>query len=194
MKICYIDTETTGVEPGRHGLIQVALIIEIDGKVEGEYDFRMRPFPSDAIDPKALEVNKIASSDLPNLPDPKEMHRHICTLLNQYVNRFDMADKFTPAGFNVGFDLGFLRAFFLDNKNSYFGSYFNYRAVDPLPLLYWLRFAGAIDLPDYKLATVCEHFGIKLGEDAHDAMADIRATRELIQLLGKQFENWRMER
>ena len=35
------------------------------------------------------------------------------------------------------------------------------------------------DFNDHKLGTVCEQLGIEL--DAHDAMNDIRATRELVQ-------------
>ena len=34
-------------------------------------------------------------------------------------------------------------------------------------------------LADLKLTTVCAFFGIPLGDQAHDAMADIRATRTL---------------
>jgi DNA polymerase III epsilon subunit-like protein len=35
-KTLYIDTETTGTDPAKHGLIQLACIAEIDGEVAEE--------------------------------------------------------------------------------------------------------------------------------------------------------------
>jgi len=42
-------------------------------------------------------------------------------------------------------------------------------------------FQGQLSLPNYKLQTVCEHFGVQI--DAHDALSDIKATRELLQMI-----------
>ena len=102
-------------------------------------------------------------------------------MLGRYCDKYNRLDKFYMAGYNVRFDADFLKEFFLKNKDFYFGSWFNYRFIDPLPLLHWANWVKEINLPDYKLATVCRHFQIPL--QAHDAMADITATRELIYKL-----------
>jgi DNA polymerase III epsilon subunit-like protein len=47
-----------------------------------------------------------------------------------------------------------------------------------------MDYAGKIDLPDYKLSTVCAHYGIDI--KAHEALSDIQATRELtLKLIGE---------
>lgn len=182
-KTLYLDVETTGTTPGRHGIIQVACIVEIDGKVEAEKDFRMRPFAQDDIDMKALEINGVTPEQIKTLPEPLETFMAITDLFSKFIDKYDRNDKFYPAGYRVDFDMAFLKAFWDKNGDPYFGSYFNGKAVDPLPWLFMLDWSGKISLPNYRLATVCEHFGIELGEQAHDALADVRAVRELIRHL-----------
>ena len=79
--------------------------------------------------------------------------------------------------------MDFLKAFWVKNGDVYFGSWFNGRHVDPLQILIWQDWLGQLSLPDYKLATVCRHYGIELGDQAHDALADVRAARALIKRL-----------
>ena len=73
--------------------------------------------------------------------------------------------------------------FFAKNGDVYYGSWFNWKRIDPLGVLYFMDGMGKISLPNYKLETVCDHFGIKI--DAHDAISDIRATKQLIDILDK---------
>jgi DNA polymerase III epsilon subunit-like protein len=56
-------------------------------------------------------------------------------------------------------------------------------------MMQWLVTCGVIDddqLPNLKLGTVCDAFGIKLGDAAHDALADVVATRTLI----RRMQDW----
>jgi len=50
-------------------------------------------------------------------------------------------------------------------------------------MLWQMDCDGEIELENYKLETVCAHFGITLY--AHNAISDIKATRELYYLLKK---------
>ena len=94
-----------------------------------------------------------------------------------------------PVAYNGKFDMDFLKSWFekvgqVTGKNNWFGSFFNYRLVDPLAIIYGMRYAGLMpELKNFKLVTVCEHFGIDLGEAAHDALADIQATKALLKRL-----------
>jgi len=57
MKICYIDTETTGLDAKACGIIQLAAIMEIDGEIVSEFETKIRPFDGCSISPEALAVS-----------------------------------------------------------------------------------------------------------------------------------------
>lgn len=178
MKILYFDTETTGRDPIKNGLIQLSGIIEVDGRVEEEFNFKVAPFETDEIDDEALKVNGITREQLKSFTSPRKTFVLIEQLFNRYIQRFDKTDKFYPAGYNVRFDIDFLNQFFKKNFNDYFGSYCNWRSIDAFPLVHYLNYRGYFSLSNYKLSTICDYFEIKI--QAHDAMSDIRATRELL--------------
>ena len=181
MKVLFVDTETTGLDSKLNDVIQVAFIIEIDGKVKEKANFIMQPFRYDTITKEALEVNGLTIKKLITFPKPQETYNQIVTLFDKYINKYDKQDKFSPAGHNVTFDRNMLNQFFLKNGNKYFGSYVDYHLIDTSSLLYLLRYAGKLELESYKLETASKHFKIPL--QAHNAMSDIEATRELIQKL-----------
>ncbi len=181
-KICWIDTETTGIDGYKNDIIQLALILEINKKEVDRKLFYIQPFSWANIEEEALKVNGTTVEQLKGYPHPTVVFKELTQFLGKYVNKFDKTDKFQPAGFNVPFDMGFLKQFFNKNNDKFFGSWFNYKACDPLQLLYTLDSRGLIALPNYKLGTVCKHFGVPL-EGAHGAMADIEATKNLAEFL-----------
>lgn len=182
-KTLWLDTETTGTDPSRHAIIQFAALVEIDGKIVDEMNMYIRPQKGAIIEDAALAVSGIKRDELYSdafLPH-NDAYRVISLFLKLHVDTFDRNDKFYPAGFNVRFDIDFLQAMFKEFDRYGLGSYINWRAIDPLPLLHMMDYSGRISLPDYKLSTVCAHFGIEI--NAHNALSDIRATRELTQKL-----------
>ena len=66
---------------------------------------------------------------------------------------------------------------FKKNGNPYFYGYVNYHLLDVIQATALFTVAGKMKLQNMKLGTVCEHFGISL--KAHDALEDIRATRQV---------------
>jgi len=193
-KICYFDLETSGLDAQKNGVVQIAMLVEIDRKVVGERNWFVQPYRSDQIAAEALAINHLTVEQVKSFPLAQIVLSEVKTFLSQYVNRYNGLDKFTPAGYNVQFDLNFLKQFFLKGGDQFFGSWFNYRTVDPMLCLYWLRYAGLIDLPNYKLETVCAHFDIGFEGEAHEALADVKATRDLIKLLTtKYLYDWKGE-
>lgn len=182
-KVLWFDVETTGTDPKIHDIIQLAFIIEIDGKVKAKHDFNVQPFDYNNIEQEALDINKITIKEIKTFQKPLDLYIELKKIFSEYIDRYDKGDKFYPAGYNVGFDLEFLAQFFIKNEDSFFGSWVNWRRLDPLSLLYILDFKGIISLENYKLETACNYFGIKI--KAHNAMADIIATKELFQKLLK---------
>lgn len=180
-KALYFDVETTGLDDYRNDIIQLACLVEINGEVVEEFETKVMPFDFSSVDPKALEVNHLTIEELKTFPHPKEVHHKLTEVLAKYVSRYDKMDKFTPIGYNVEFDVRFLNSFFKKCGDKYYGSFFNWKLVDPLKKLYEWDYLDKINLPNYKLLTVCTHFGIKI--NAHEALSDIKATRELLKLL-----------
>ena len=182
-KTLWFDLETTGTDSRFHGIIQFAGIIEIDGVLVDELNIMMQPHPGAVIDAEAMSVHGITANDITGFIPHDEGYRQILAFFDKHVSKFDRDDKMYPAGFNVRFDVEFLQVMFKRFQTYGIGSYLNWRTVDPLTFLYFLDYTGWISLPNYKLSTVCEHFGIQL-DKAHDALHDVKATRDLtIQLI-----------
>ena len=184
-KILYFDVETTGTNPAVHEITQLAMIIEIDGVVVEEANFTCQPTRWDQIDPGAIATTGVTIEMLKTFQPPALMYDQVTKLLGRYIPKYTrLPDKFYPAGHNVEFDLKFLDAFLrmygnADMKQWGAITYQNYRAIDSRALANFHFLNGHLQtLSDVKLATLCNHFGIKI--DAHDALSDIRATRQLI--------------
>lgn len=184
MKILYFDTETTGTDPLIHEITQFAAIVEINGRVMEEVNWTCQPKDWEAIEPKALEVTGIGIEELKTYQEPEKMYADILALFEKYESKYDKGPlKFYPAGHNVGFDLDFLDAFFKrygdrDTKKWGITSWQNWRALDSRVFANFLFVAGKLKTQNVKLSTLCEHYGIEI--DAHDALSDIRATRNLV--------------
>lgn len=187
MKIFYFDTETTGVDPDKHEITQLSAIVEIDGEVKEEVNWRCQPTDWENIDPVALEVTGISLEELKKQPLPSEMMGNLRKLFDKYIDKYDKEDKFFPAGHNVRFDLEFLQSFWKRHGDEYgSGSYQNWRALDSMILANFFCAIGKMNVPNVKLETLCDFYEIKI--KAHDALSDIRATRELILKMMKELK------
>lgn len=113
MKIAWIDTETTGVDPQKNDIISLACIIEIDGVVKDKLYLEMQPINWDNIEEEALRVNGYTIEKLKTFMTPREAHSKLNNFLGKYCNKFNRQDKYIPAGHNIGrFDIPFLAEFY----------------------------------------------------------------------------------
>lgn len=186
MKLIYLDTETTGVDCKRHAIVQVAGILFIDGK-ETEFNIEMQPFPGAAVERVALWKNKYTLEELASKQSSEDGFKQFRAIVDGAVNRFDKQDKLTIVGYNSVFDAGFLREWYKRNGDEFYGSYFHNPPLDVMQLAAWHMVGKRINLKDFRLVTVYEAIMGKPLEDAHDALADIRATRELVNFI---FSRW----
>lgn len=187
MKLFFLDTETTGLLSWKHGVIQIAGVIEVNKKVQEVVNISCAPFATDAVDPVALKLQQTTAAELNTRLSPDLAYKQLTKTLGKYVDKYDTKDKLTVIGYNIDFDLGFLEKWFTKNQDKYFGSWFNRRPMDIMSLAYYYRYLTGIELPDWKLKTICTHFGIKL-DDAHNALADVNATRQLFYKLDEFFK------
>lgn len=188
MKILYLDTETTGIT-ANSAVIQFAGIIEINGEVKEEFNIRCKPHKNADISEKALEVTGMTLDIINSYQEPKEGFEEIESIFEKYCDKFDKNDKFILAGQNIKFDFQKLYEFYVRLGNKYLGSWINFKLMfDTLAVIQALQLVNKLPvLENNKLITWCNHFNIKL-ENAHDALADIRATRELAKILIKMLE------
>lgn len=182
IKTFWFDTETTGVKPEENSIIQISGLVVIDGVLKDEFDFKCRPLDNTQIESAALEVHGYTEEEIKNWPDPEEVRKNLCGVMDNYVDRFKKTDKFIIAGYNVGFDFNMLNAFFQKLGDKYLGAYLDFKCkLDLLPFVNMLKVLGYIDIENSKLSTVCDYFGIEI--QAHDALSDIKATRNLFRKL-----------
>ncbi len=182
-KTLYFDTETTGLDPVKNDIIQIAGMIEIDGQIKEAFNFKCQPFSYENISIQALETHKMTIEQIKGFEAPSEAYKRLTALFDKYVSKFDRSDKFIVAGYNVDFDIRFLEQFFKKNGDDYLFSYLGQKK-DPLGVINYMKSMNIIDTPNAKLTTMCEYFGVKI-ENAHDAMGDIEATKNLIKIIDR---------
>ena len=194
VKYFHCDLETTGTDKNRHGILQIAGCIEIDNEIKEDFEWFVKPYPDQEIDPEALAVNNIKLEDIENFMDPKVCLFEIKRLCEKYVNFWDKTDKFFFVGYNAKFDYDFFREFFIKgsitDKERQFGNGFgNYFWVPPLDVMMLVAITlhkNRVDynLPNFKLMSVAKLFNL-VPENAefHDAKFDIEITRKLFKLL-----------
>jgi len=183
--VMHFDTETTGLDPKKSALIQISGIIEKDGVEVERFDFKVRPFKNDTIQPAALAVNGHKIEEIMQYPLPKVVYNKLEALFQKHIDRFAKGtdkNKVQMCAYNAQFDAGVLRAFYAKCEDKWFGARFFNVAWDSMSIAAAFVFgpAGVRKLKNQKLATVAEAIGIEVKEDKlHDSMYDVELHREI---------------
>jgi len=179
-KVLWLDLETTGFNEWENAIVQLSCIMEFEGKEIDRLNIYIKPFKGAMVSKSALEVTGFTMDELRN--DPKfipydEAFGVFINFLDKHIDRFDWNQKLILGGKNIGFDIRFLREFFIRNDDEYYGSWFLYPHIDVETSIAETILLEDFRLMDYKLETICDAFGIEL--KPHDSMSDIIATRKL---------------
>lgn len=192
MKKMFIDLETTGTDPRRHGIIQISGCFDQEGTDRKLFSMDVRPFDSDEVEESALVANGKTALEISSYDPAESVFVKFISSLDRYIDKFDRNDKFQFIAYNSPFDDSFLRVFFdkcIEKTaiKSFYGSYFSW------PDMCVARMAANQIGPDrnklenFKLATACQHFGIVVDDSKlHDATYDVDLTIKLYDLLSKQ--------
>ena len=185
MKALYLDLETTGTNPYSCGIHQVAATAVVGG---GEWEKVWHIKPHDgAIFQDGWDVADVGQETVRNYPTTDEQfYTEFLAWLTTFVNKFDRQDKMFLIGWNTRFDEDFLRQVFKRRNNNFFGSYFFTPSLDVMQLAAWQLAHVRPTLANFKQTTVYEYLFAKELEDAHDALADIRATREIYKQIRRE--------
>lgn len=183
-KLLFLDVETTGTDPARHAVVQIAGIIEIDGEERERFDFTMRPFPGDMVTQEALKINGLTLEQIRGFEEPFTVYREFKKILLNYIGQYDKSDKFHLVGYNSRFDDSFLRRFFEKCVDKFYGSYFWWPAIDVSNMAALKCIAIRNEFKNFKLETVAKEAGIETDSGRmHDAMHDADTTKKLFYLL-----------
>ncbi len=156
-----IDLETTGLDKSKNRVIEVAIRrLDANGKFIDEISTLINPEISDV---GPTYIHHIKAEDLLDAPKFAEFAPE---LLNRLSGSIVVAH-------HAAFEDGFLAAEFARIG----------MGVPNLPTIdtLWLS-RQVIDLPNYKMATVIDAFGIA-EEDAHTALGDVRMLSKLLPVL-----------
>jgi DNA polymerase III epsilon subunit-like protein len=190
MRLVFLDCETGGLDPARHPMIQVAAVattpdlVELDA-LECKIEFDI----ADA-DPEALKGNCFDPAVWAREAAPS---RVVLSRLSAFLSRYadvEMISQRTGRPYYVAqvvghnaatFDGPFLQAFY-KRHDAFLPA--SYRVLCTVQRAQWhfLERPHLTPPTDFKLKTLCDCFGIPL-EDAHDALADVRANVALYRAL-----------
>jgi len=190
IKIFY-DLETTGTDERKNSIHQIAGVVEFNGEIVEEFDIKTRPHPKAIIEPKALLVGNVLEDEILVYQDMKDAHIEFVSILERYCDRYDRKDKMYLVGFNNRkFDDVFLRRWFEQNGDTYFGSWFWGDSLDVMVLACEYLIERRVSMPNFKLKTVAEELGLYV-EDVmlHNGVYDVKLTREIYRIVtGKEVE------
>jgi DNA polymerase III epsilon subunit-like protein len=180
-KILWVDLETTGTNPEKHAIIQIAALVDSGNEILGKFNQELAPHEGALITAEALVIQNTTVADIKNRPDPRVVYHTFLEFMEAFIDKFNYKDKFVIAGYNVSFDVQFLRSFFTRQGDKFFGSWFWWPALDVASFVAKYMSETSFIPQNFKLETLCNHFGLPL--KAHDALQDIWATRELYHRL-----------
>lgn len=185
MKVVFFDLETTGTLVNKHGIHQISGMIVIDGEVKETFDFKVQPNPKAEIVQEALDVAGVTKEQILSYPAMGYVYGQFTALLNKYVDKYNKQDKFFLAGYNnASFDNQFLRAWFLQNGDKYFGSYFWSNSIDVMVLATPYLASQRSQMENFKQGTVAKVLGIEIDEGRlHDALYDIQVCKSIYDIV-----------
>lgn len=154
---CVIDTETTGLSPLEHELIEIGILKIRNGKIVSRYSQLIHPHQ--AIDPFITNLTGISNEMVADMPDVDEVKQMVLNFIGEDV----------LLGHNIHFDIKFLNAGFqMELQND---------------LMDTLQFAKKLypELAHHRLTDLSNYLHLSVNE--HRALADCMTTYQLYETI-----------
>ena len=182
MKLCFCDTETTGVRYKDKIWQLTSLISSGDRR-----DFKDIYIDRSTADwePKAKEMmlKSIEGKDI-SWETPYWAHHEFASYLSKHVDKFNKNDKLYFIAFNSPFDDRMLREFFKENGDKFYGSFFHWPAIDVAGLAALHLREKRSSMPNFKLDTVAKIIGIEVDDSRlHDAIYDLELLEKVYNIV-----------
>lgn len=187
--IIYVaDTETTGLNPEIHDVVEISMCrfsLGSDAKEE-QKTWYLKPLNPNQMEEKALEVTGLKREDLCGLtPAGREKYREASEVVAE-IERWIMEDDMSSfdrvlVGQNITFDKDMLQALWrkLECNDTFpFEIGNNNRLLDTKQLAILIDICTGTRRKYYNLSNLVKDFGVKKGK-AHIASEDVRMTKDL---------------
>jgi DNA polymerase III epsilon subunit-like protein len=176
--ILFFDFETGGIDHKRNPILQAAWILELNGEVIAEKCFDVKPGNDDEFNLGALAVNNFT---IERMQKGKELSYVLCAMVQDLKSAVKGSDKTILCGHNVHFDINFL-VVAADKTRENIRNYVDLsNSLCTCAIARFLSYRKLIHVRNHKLVTLAEHFQIPI--NAHDALGDVKATREVFYRL-----------
>lgn len=178
--ICFIDFETTGIDVFRDEPIEIgAVLVNDELEVLKEFSSKITIQKSTYLTKRAYNIHNISVEVLRNAPDPKEV---LITFFNEFGTDFRLG------GWNINFDVSFLRK--LCHKNGMMVKYnkINHRHIDIQSLGYLAIQLKIVEGNNNSLNDWKNYFGFKRREN-HSALDDAKLTLKVYKELLNKFRD-----
>lgn len=156
------DVETTGLDPQKHEIVEIGLIVVNQNTLQilDEFEAKVKPVHIELANPQALEVNGYSEADWRDAKDLK-------SAMDVYAQKTKDAIFLAH---NVTFDWSFIFEAF---KKSGVINSMDYHRIDLLTLA-WSKVPKLSNLTRLNLNDLCEYFGIPKEPEPHRAINGVR--------------------
>lgn len=191
MTLVFLDLETTGLNPRRHEVMQIAAVAaDRDLRVVEEFEVKVhvtgRNVPRGVLRRTRYDVEVWRREAI----SPKCAALQLARFLRRHSTRPSLGPRGSGrfaqlVAHNAAFDGSFLEAWSCRLRVHMPVSF---RAVCTIQRAEWYFIEAALPRPrSMTLLSLCEHFGVDFRpEDAHEALADARATLALYRALSHE--------
>jgi len=186
--MCSIDLETSGLIPGYHEIIQIALL-PLDSnlnpsKLFPPFDFKIKPTYLNRVNLDALKITRNQFSDIVETGFEQEVVKEI---FYSWFDKLKLGEsrKIVPLGHNIsGFDIPFIRAWL---SHETYENYFHGHLRDLQTIACYLNdraefHAEQTPFPKLGLKEIAAKLGVEIiKEMTHDALYDAVIASECYQ-------------
>ena len=179
MRIVFVDTETSGLDPINSGPHEIAILIYDGANLIADTVFYLNPLDDEVlIHPGALEVSGVTEEQVRSYP----LASLVVPQIAAFLSGFCPPEKFVFAAYNAPFDFGHIKSIFSRHGVDIY-DYFSWQMIDILQLVKNAKYSGQLKIEgDNKLGTITKALDIP-HENQHSALGDIVATRKVFEII-----------
>lgn len=166
----FTSIKTTGTIPWKHGITEIAILVENNGKVIDQMYTKMNPSDVE-FDPKALTINNEKIEDIQKYIPQEFAFKHVEEILKKH---YSQNEKFMIVAYNAPFVYDFILNMFKrygvtvnesGEQHNRFFDYFYSPALDVMQLANIAMLDIRPTIPDFKFNTICTAFDLPTPSD-----------------------------
>jgi len=192
-QMCVIDTETTGLDPYWHEILQIC-ILPLDQNIKPRKDvlpfyIELRPEHPERIDPEAMKVNRLNAAKISQRGFDQEKAKD---MLREWYDKLELPftksgnyqKRIIPLGQNFAFDKAFILHWL---GVEMYNEFFEYHYADTMNTAHYLNDRAAMHgekVPFSKINLKYLASTLKIPHEfGHDALQDCLVTAEVYRTL-----------